>query len=135
MLFTLVIGCGATEFKRLEDVYADEPSPANTAYVLKRCSSVYLALSGLMLVDGGSAEMSNSAAERSREFLNISERWSARHGLNFRLKGTSRLIQEIAMKYSEEMQANLVATGNRIGGVFKEDMDWCGEVYTLYTTP
>lgn len=115
----------AVELKSLTQALSEEQSPAIVSFALKRCSAAYLTLSSLMLIDGGDPELSQQASDASVKFFSVSSEHAAQNNLAFDADGVMGVISEMAGLYAEEAQANFAATGNRLEGVFKEDVQLC----------
>lgn len=115
----------AVELKSLNQALSEEQSPAIVSFALKRCSAAYLTLSSLMLIDGGDPDLSQQASDASVRFFSVSSAHAAQNDLAFDADGVMAVIGEMAGLYAEEAQANFAATGNRIEGVFKEDVQFC----------
>lgn len=127
-LVCTVLPSNAVDLKSLTQALSEEQSPAIISFALKRCSAVYLTLSSLMLIDGGDPELSQQASDASVRFFSMSSAHAAQNNLTFDVDGVSIVIGEMAGLYAEEAQANFAATGNRIEGVFREDLELCSGI-------
>lgn len=122
-------GVGAAELKSIEQVLIEEQSPAMVSYALKRCSAAYMTLSGLMTIEGGDAKLAVQASDMSTLFFSMTSKHSDQNAWAFDAKAVTAAIGDMVELYAEEAQRNYAATGNRIDGVFKEDVAMCREIY------
>lgn len=122
-------GAWAAELKSIEQVLAGEQSPAMVSYALKRCSAAYMTLSALMTAEGGDAKLAVQASDMSTLFFGVTSKHSDQNGWAFDAEAVTTAIGDMVQLYAEEAQRNYAATGNRIDGVFKQDIAMCREIY------